>query len=72
MTYINLSGGKSVPPSLPVSAAEFKRRMVLMRRWFAEFSDEQRTAATAHIEASFEGSVSFSLAQLMHSCSLLY
>ena len=33
------------PPPLPVNAAEFKRRMSLMRRWFAEFSDAQRTAA---------------------------
>ena len=37
-------------PSLPVNAAEFKRRMGLMQRWFAEFSDAQRTAAVETLE----------------------
>ena len=33
-----------------MSAAEFKRRIVLMERWFEEFGDAQRTAALARIE----------------------
>ena len=41
----NKSGQEQQPPPIPVNAAEFKRRMSLMRRWLSEFSDAQRTAA---------------------------